>query len=50
MKKFVFDNTDYRTHEEQQAAVERYLTWRNRQRDISETSWPTYRRRAKKAG
>ena len=44
MKKFVLDNTDHRCHEEQQAAIERYLSWRNGKRDISLKAWQRHRR------
>jgi len=49
LKKFAMDNTDYRSHEEQQTAIARYLTWRNRTRDISLQNWKTYRRKHKTA-
>jgi transposase len=39
MKKFALENSDFRTHEEQQAAIARYLTWRNGSRDISIKPW-----------
>jgi len=42
MKKFALDNTDYRSHEEQQTAIETYLTWRNGARDISLSSWHSH--------
>jgi transposase len=42
MKKFALDNTDYRSHEEQQTAIEHYLAWRNRARDISLSSWHSH--------
>ena len=44
LRKFALDNTDYRSHEEQQAAIERYLDWRNGTRDISLENWKSYRR------
>ena len=44
LKKFALLPSDYRSHEEQQAAIESYLTWRNRARDISITAWKTYKR------
>ena len=49
LKKFALDNTDYRNHEEQQTAIEQYLSWRNRKRQISIQDWKTYRRRGKAA-
>jgi len=48
LRKFALDNTDYRSHEEQQAAIERYLTWRNRTREISLENWKLYRRTHRK--
>jgi transposase len=48
LKKFALDNTDYRSHAEQQAALESYLAWRNRSRDISLKNWKSYRRTHKK--
>jgi transposase len=44
LRKFALDNSDFRSHEEQQEAIERYLTWRNGARDISLTSWKSYKR------
>lgn len=48
MKKFTLENTDYRTHEDQQAAIKSYLAWRNRTREISLKNWKSYRRTHKK--
>ena len=48
LRKFALDNTDYRSHEEQQAAIERYLDWRNGTREISLENWKSYRRSQKK--
>jgi transposase len=42
LKKFAMKPSDYRNHEEQQAAIESFLTWRNRARDISITAWKQY--------
>jgi transposase len=39
LKKFALENSDYRTHEEQQAAIETYLAWRNGQRSIAIEPW-----------
>jgi len=47
LRKFTLDNTDYRSHPEQQEAMERYLSWRNRVRDISLQDWKSYRRSQK---
>jgi transposase len=49
MKKFALENSDFRTHHEQQAAIARYLTWRNGERDISVKSWSRRRKRRKAA-
>ena len=35
LRKFALDNTDYQSHEEQQAAIQSYLAWRNGRRNIS---------------
>ena len=50
LRKFALDNTDYRTHDDMQAAIHGYLDWRNRRREISVTNWQLYRRQHKKAG
>src|ERR1700731_615639 len=42
LKKFALQPSDYRSHEEQQAAIESYLTWRNGRRDLSITSWKDF--------
>lgn len=44
LRKFALDNSDFRSHEEQQEAIEQYLDWRNGARDISLKNWKTYRR------
>ena len=49
LKKFALKPSDYRSHEEQQAAIESYLTWRNRTRDLSITAWKAYRRESARA-
>jgi transposase len=43
LKTFAMKPSDYRDHEEQQAAIESYLTWRNHARDLSVTAWNEYR-------
>jgi transposase len=48
LRKFALDDTDYRSHLEQQEAIESYLSWRNRSRDISVEEWKSYRRAQKK--
>jgi len=48
LRKFALDNTDYRSHEQQQEAIESYLSWRNRTHEISLEDWKSYRRARKK--
>jgi transposase len=49
LKKFALENSDHRSHEEQQEGIEHYLSWRNRTRNISLKSWRTYKRQLKRA-
>ena len=42
LKKFALQPSDYRSHEEQQAAIESYLNWRNGRRDLSITAWKDF--------
>jgi len=44
LKKFALNSSDHRSHEEQQQAIESYLSWRNRKRDLSLESWKTFQR------
>jgi transposase len=39
LKKFALKPSDYHSHEEQQAAIKSYLTWRNGRRQLSLTAW-----------
>lgn len=39
LKKFALKPSDYHSHEQQQAAIESYLTWRNGHRQLSLTAW-----------
>ena len=48
LRKFALDNTDYRSHEELQGAIEDYLSWRNGVREISLKNWKSHRRTHKK--
>jgi len=50
VRKFTMDNTDYRTHEQMQAAIRRYLDWRNGAQVISVQSWKSYKAHYRKAG
>jgi transposase len=43
LKKFALDTSDFRSHAEQQQAIERYLSWRNGRRPLSVKSWKTYK-------
>ena len=48
LKKFALATSDYRTHEEQQQAIEDYLSWRNGRRNLSMQSWKVYKRTHKR--
>jgi transposase len=50
LRKFALDNTDYRSHDEQQEATESYLRWRNGERPIDILEWETYCWQARKTG
>lgn len=43
LKEFALNNSDYRTHEEQQEAINTYLSWRNHRRLLPVTPWLKYR-------
>ena len=49
LKKFALETSDYRSHAEQQEAIEEYLRWRNGQYEISMECWRTYQRHQSKA-
>ena len=42
LKKFALQPSDFASHEEQQAAIESYLAWRNGSRDLSITAWKAH--------
>lgn len=48
IKKFALENSDYRSHEEQMAAIESYLNWRNGDGKLTVQSWNAYQRQRKK--
>lgn len=48
LRKFALDNSDFRSHEEQQEAIESYLAWRNGRREIAIESWRTHIRNSAK--
>lgn len=45
LKKFSLENSDYRSHEDLQKAIESYLAWRNGRREIAIESWRAHIRR-----
>jgi transposase len=45
LRKFALDNSDFRSHEEQQEAIESYLAWRNGRREIAIESWRSHIRK-----
>lgn len=45
LKTFALNNSDHRSHEEQEAAIHSYLRWRNRHRDLAIQPLPTARNR-----
>lgn len=49
LKKFALENSDFRSHEAQQEALESYLSWRNGQRDLSVQSWKAHKKEKRKA-
>jgi len=50
VRRFCLDNTDYRTHDDMQAVIQRYLHWRNGDQSISIKSWNNYQQTYRKAG
>jgi transposase len=44
LKEFTLNNSDYRSHEALQQAIELYLKWRNGERPISRQSWREFKR------
>jgi len=49
LRKFALDGSDFRSHEEQQASIEDYLSWRNGQGVLSMKSWRAHQRHQSKA-
>jgi DNA-binding Lrp family transcriptional regulator len=47
LKKFALEPSDHRTHEDQQEAIESYLTWRNRKRNLSLKGWQEFKKERK---
>jgi transposase len=44
LKEFALKTSDFRSHREQEEAIERYLSWRNRARTITIKSWKLFKR------
>ena len=49
LKEFALNNSDYRTHEALQEAIESYMKWRNGERPISRQSWTEFKRQQRAA-
>ena len=49
LKKFALDHSDFRSHEEQQESIARYLAWRNRCRPITHVRWRKYQQQKRLA-
>lgn len=49
LKEFALANSDYRTHEELQAAIESFMEWRNGERPISKRNWQTFKKERRAA-
>lgn len=49
LKEFALKTSDFRSHQEQQEAIETYLSWRNRARTITMESWKNFKRRQHQA-
>jgi transposase len=50
LKEFALNNSDYRSHEALQEAIELYIKWRNGERPISRQSWTEFKRQHRAAG
>jgi transposase len=44
LKEFALNNSDYRSHEALQEAIESFVTWRNGERPLSKQSWLEFKR------
>jgi transposase len=49
LKEFALNNSDYRSHEVLQEAIELYIKWRNGERPISRQSWREFKRQQRVA-
>jgi transposase len=50
VRKFCLDNTDYKSHEQMQRTIQRYLRWRNGDQAISIQDWKAHKHNYRKAG
>ena len=50
LKEFALSNSDYRSHEGLQGAIESYVRWRNGERPISRQSWREFKRQQGSVG
>jgi transposase len=50
VRKFCLDNTDYASHNQMQAVIQRYFAWRNGSDTISVQDWQKHKRQYRKAG
>jgi transposase len=50
VRKFCLDDTDYASHDEMQAVIQRYFAWRNGSDTISVQDWQKHKRQYRKAG
>lgn len=48
LKKFALQPSDHRGHDAQQQAIESYLKWRNRRRELSLQSWKEFKQQQKR--
>jgi transposase len=49
LKEFALNNSDYRSHEELQRAIESYVQWYNGERPLSQESWRAFKRQHRPA-
>jgi transposase len=50
LKEFALNNSDYRSHEALQAAIESFMQWRNGKRPISKQDWQQFKKAKRAAG
>jgi transposase len=49
LEEFALNNSDHRTHEELQEAIELYVQWRNGDRPLTRENWRAFKRRRRSA-